>query len=47
MVPLMVEGEGCKAFLTPKALVLKSQDSCIVLKGEVWRLIIKAVLEVD
>lgn len=45
MVPLMVEdGEGVKALLFPKALVLKSGDSCIVLKGEVWKAIKKALI---
>ncbi|MFA5674622.1 MAG: hypothetical protein WC083_06235 [Candidatus Methanomethylophilaceae archaeon] len=44
MVPLIVEGEGCKAFLTPTSLILKSDDSCIVLKGEVWKAIKKALI---
>jgi len=45
MVPLMVEGEGCKAFLTHKTLTVKSGDACIILKGEVWETIRKAVEE--
>lgn len=35
MTPLMMEdGEGVKALLSQKALILKSGDLCIVLKGE-------------
>lgn len=45
MVPLMVEGEGCKAFLTSKTLTVKSGDSCIILKGDMWEAIKKAVVE--
>lgn len=45
MVPLMVEdGEGVKALLSQKALILKYGDSCIVLKGEVWKAIKKALI---
>ena len=46
MTPLMMEdGEGVKALLSQKALIIKSGDSCIVLKGEVWKAIRKAIVE--
>ena len=45
MVPLMVEGEGCKAFLTHKTLTVKSGDACVILRGEVWEAIRRALIE--
>ena len=45
MVPLIVEGEGCKAFLTHKTLTVKSGDACVILRGEVWEAIRKALIE--
>lgn len=45
MIPVMVEGEGCKAFLTRRTLTIHQGENRVILKGPVFEAIRAAIVE--
>ena len=45
MIPVMIEGEGFKAFLTRRTLTIHQDDVRVILRGPVFEAIRAAIME--
>ena len=45
MAPVMIEGEGCKAFLTLRTLTIHQGENRVILKGPAFEAIRAAILD--